>query len=172
MKLLLDTNVVLDVLLEREPFAEPARRLWALVESGKAEGVLAAHTVTTVWYLAAEARTRAFAREVVSLVAEVFGVAAVDRGVVRRALGLDLADFEDAVCAAAAEGAECDLLVTRNGKDYRQSPVTAVDPMTALALIGGGGPKGVWEGRGRYRGGRKAGTVKNRPGGRAVGRKG
>lgn len=151
MKLLIDTNVVLDVLLEREPFAEHARRLWAQVESGKVEGLLAAHSVTTVWYLAAEARTRAFAREVVSLVAEVFGVAAVDSGVMRRALRLDLADFGDAVCAAAAEGAGCDLLVTRNGKDYRQSPVAAVDPMTALAVIAGGGPKGLPEGRGRYR---------------------
>jgi hypothetical protein len=97
------------------------------------------------------------------LVAEVFGVAAVDGGVVRRALRLNLADFEDAVCAAAAEGAGCDLVVTRNGRDYRQSPVTAVDPMTALALIAGGGPKGVSEGHGRYRVRRKAGRARSRP---------
>jgi predicted nucleic acid-binding protein len=121
-------------------------------EGRKVEGVLAAHSITTIWYLVAAVRTRTFARETVSLLARVFGIAAVDESVIKRALGLGLPDFEDAVCAAAAEAAACDLLVTRNVKDYRDSPVTAVDLMTALALIEGrGGPRGVSERRGAYR---------------------
>lgn len=145
MKLAFDTNVVLDVLLDRAPFAESARGLWAAVEARRVEGVLAGHTFTTVWYLVAAARTAASARAVVALIARVFGVATVDAAVVKRALELDFTDFEDAVCAAAAEAAGCDVVVTRNRKDFGSSPVTAVDPITALALVEGGGATGVSE---------------------------
>jgi predicted nucleic acid-binding protein len=151
LKLAFDTNVVLDVLLDRAPFAEAARQLWAAVEAGRIEGVLPAHAFPTLWYLVAEARTAAAARGVVALVARVFGVAAIDEAVVRRALELEFRDFEDAVCAASAEAAACDLVVTRNQKDFASSPVTAVDPITALALIEGGGSTGVSERRTGYR---------------------
>lgn len=151
MKLAFDTNVVLDVLLDRAPFAEAARRLWAAVETGRIEGVLPAHAYPTLWYLVAEARTAAAARGLVALVARVFGVAAIDEAVVRRALELEFRDFEDAVCAASAEAAACDLVVTRNQKDFASSPVTAVDPITALALIEGGGSTGVSERRANWR---------------------
>jgi predicted nucleic acid-binding protein len=147
LKLAFDTNVVLDVLLERAPFVEAAGRLWAAVETRRVEGVLAAHAITTVWYLVSQSRSPISGRGVVALVTRVFGVAAVDTGVVRRALELDFEDFEDAVCAAAAEAAACDLIVTRNRNDFASSPVPAVDPDAALALIDGGGPSGVSERR-------------------------
>jgi predicted nucleic acid-binding protein len=150
LKLALDTNVVLDVLLERAPFAEPARRLWSAVETRKAEGVVAAHTLTTVWYLVAQSKGRASARGVVGLLARVFGVAKVDTQVVGRALALEFDDFEDAVCAAAAEAASCDLIVTRDRKDFGNSPVTAVDPLTAVAMVEDGGASGVSERRTTY----------------------
>ena len=160
MRLAFDTNVVLDVVLERAPFAESARRLWAAVEKGQIEGLLAAHAFTTVWYLVAQAKGPAAARGIVALVAGVFGVATVDEGVVRRALELEFKDLEDAVCAAAAEAAGCDLVVTRNRKDFAHSPVTAVDPITALALVEGGGSAGVSERRATY--GRRAKGVRAR----------
>jgi predicted nucleic acid-binding protein len=54
LRLAFDTNVVVDVLLERAPFAEAARQLWVAVETGRVEGVIAAHALTTVWYLVSE----------------------------------------------------------------------------------------------------------------------
>jgi predicted nucleic acid-binding protein len=159
LKLAFDTNVMLDVLLDRGAFAESARRLWAAVESGRVRGVLAAHALTTLWYLVAEARGPASARGAVALVSRVFGVAGVDGDVVRRALELESKDFEDAVCAAAAEAAACDLLVTRNGRDFGGSPVTAVDPITALALIDGEGTAGVGERRASYASRRQRGRA-------------
>jgi predicted nucleic acid-binding protein len=158
LKLAFDTNVLLDVLLERAPFAEAARQLWAAVETGRVEGVIAAHALTTVWYLVAESKSAGSARGVVALVARVFGVARVDTAVVKRALELEFRYFEDAVCAAAAEEARCDLIVTRNGKDFGNSPVTAVDPATALGFIRSGGSTGVSERRATYRGGRMKGV--------------
>jgi predicted nucleic acid-binding protein len=166
LRLAFDTNVVVDVLLERAPFADAARQLWAAVETGRVEGAIAAHALTTVWYLVSESKSPVSARGVVALVARVFGVATVDTAVVKRALELEFEDFEDAVCAAAAEEARCDLIVTRNGKDFAGSPVTAVDPITALQLIQGGGSTGVSERTATYRSGRPKG-VRSRPGARA-----
>ena len=66
--------------------------------------------------------------------------------ILRRALDLGWSDFEDAVCAAAAEATSCDLLVTRDAGGFKDSPVLVVDPVTALSLIHGGkGPDRVGE---------------------------
>lgn len=163
MRLLVDVNVCLDVLLDRAPFSEASSRIWSLVEQGKLEGLVPAHGVTTIHYLVAGTRDRATARRFVGDLLRVFRVATVDAVVLQRALGLGMRDFEDAVCAAAAEATGCDLVVTRNGKDYGESPVTAVDPITALALVDGGGSAGVSEGPARWRS-RRGAAVRGRRG--------
>ena len=71
----------------------------------------------------------------------VFGAAAVDQAVLQRALALGWPDLEDGVCAAAAEAAGCDVIVTRDPKGFPDSVlVPAVDTLTAVALLAGGGP--------------------------------
>lgn len=137
-RLLVDLNVVLDVLLERPPYVAAASALWAAREHGRCELVLPAHGITTLFYFATRQRDAAFARSVVSDLAAVFEIAAVDEAVIRRALALEMSDFEDAVAAAAAERAGCEALVTRNLADFARSPVTAIDPATALAWIDAG----------------------------------
>jgi predicted nucleic acid-binding protein len=135
VRVLVDTNVVLDVLLDRAPFAEGSKQLWKAIETGAAQGFLAAHTLTTVHYLVRQVKGARAARDVVGLVLQVFDIAAVDKSVLDRAVHLEFADFEDAVSASAAEGAACDLIATRNGRDFKRSAVLAVDPITAAALI-------------------------------------
>jgi predicted nucleic acid-binding protein len=134
-RLLLDVNVVLDVLLERAPHAEHASALWALIESGKGAGLLSAHAVTIVHYLVAHEHDRRRARRAIDQLLSVYTVAAVDDTVIRSALRLGWADFEDAVTAAAAAAAVCDALVTRNPRDFRGSPVPVIDAATAIALV-------------------------------------
>jgi predicted nucleic acid-binding protein len=139
-------NVVLDFVLDRAPFGGAASALWASAERKEIEAVIPAHGVTTVFYLAARQRDSAFARRVVSDLLAVPDVAAVDGAVLRRALTLGWRDFEDAVCAAAAEGAGCDTLVTRDPKGYRGSSVVIMDPPTAVSLLcRGPGPDEVAE---------------------------
>lgn len=135
MKVLVDTDVVLDVLLDRQPWAEGSKRLWAEVERGGAQGFLAAHTLTTVHYLVRQSKGTRVARDVAGLLLKVFRVAAVDEGVLKHAVQLEFTDFEDAVSSAAASGAGCDLIATRNTKDFKRSPVVAVDPLTAAARV-------------------------------------
>ncbi len=136
--LLLDLNVILDVILERAPGVEAASALWAAIENGRGRGLIPAHGLTTIFYLLEKARDAAFARSAVDRLVSVFGVAPIDQAVVRRALVLGWPDFEDAVCAAAAEAAGCEAIVTRDPDGFPDSPVPVIDPAGALSWILGG----------------------------------
>jgi predicted nucleic acid-binding protein len=132
MRILVDLNVILDVLFDREPHASSASALWAAVESGAVDGLLAAHNVTTLHYLATRARGREFGARCVADVLSVFDVAPVDRAVVEDALALGWGDFEDAVCAVAAAACDCRLIATRDLTGFRGAPIPALDPRGAL----------------------------------------
>lgn len=134
-RILLDVDVVLDVLLNRAPHAEAASRVWTFVEEGRVEGFLSAHAVTTLHYLNGRAVSSRAARRTTESLLTVFGVAAVDQVVIRSAVAMAWTDFEDAVTAAAAERARCGLVVTRNVRDYRRSPVPALTPADAAAWL-------------------------------------
>lgn len=134
-RILLDTNIVLDVLLDRQPHAEASAAVWAAVEAGISEGMLAAHAVTTIHYLVRRERGDAKARRVISAILRVFGVAPVDGAVVQEALQLPFPYFEDAVTAAAARLAGCEYIVTRDPKGFRGSPVRALAPEALIPLL-------------------------------------
>jgi len=136
--LFLDADVVLDVLLDRAPGADPAAALWAAVETRKARGLVTAHAVTTIHALMKRSRGGAFADRAVSDLLAVFNVARVSEAVLNEALSLRLAAFDDAVSAAAADAARCDLLVSRDPARFRGSPVEVVSPGEALARISAG----------------------------------
>lgn len=133
--LLLDLNVMLDVILERQPGADAASALWAAIEGGQGRGLIPAHGVTTIFYLLEKARGARFAREGVERLITVFGVAAVNDTVVRRALVLAWPDFEDAVCAAAAEASGCEAIVTRDPGGYPNASLPVIDPAAALGWL-------------------------------------
>jgi len=101
-RILFDVNVVLDVLLDRKPHAEASAAAWAAVETGMAEGLLAAHAVTTIHYLVRKETGAAKARGIVSAILRVFGIAAVNSAVLQEAMQLPCSGFEDAVTAASA----------------------------------------------------------------------
>ena len=141
-RVLVDLNLVLDVLLDRAPYVEGSAALWASIESGEAEGLLSAHCVTTLHYLASRSGGRAFGDRCVSDVLAVFGVAAVDRSVLEEALELGWVDFEDAVSAAAAVAAGCHLIATRDPAGFRKSAIPALDPKAALLAVRASRPVG------------------------------
>jgi predicted nucleic acid-binding protein len=134
-RVLFDTNVVLDVLLDRRPHVDASAEIWAAIEAGAAEGMLAAHAVTTIHYLLRKETGTAKAKRVVSAILRVFTVATVDGAVIEEALQLPFSDFEDAVTAAAARLAGCDYIVTRDPKGFRDSPVRAITPEAVAPLL-------------------------------------
>jgi hypothetical protein len=129
---LVDLNLILDVLLDRAPFVENSMRVRAAIESKHLGGVMAAHAVTTLHFLAGKNGGRAFADACVSDVVTVFEVATVDARVIARAIELDFGDFEDAVCVASAECAACDAILTRDTVGFRRSPLPVFSPEAAL----------------------------------------
>jgi predicted nucleic acid-binding protein len=134
-KLLLDVNIVLDVLLDREPHARAAAAVWRAVESRQVEGFLSAHAITTVHYFVARQFGQKRAAEVISTMLGVFEVAAVSGRTLREAVLLQCPDFEDAVAAAAAHQGGCDFIVTRDLRGFNNSPVRVLAPEAAAALL-------------------------------------
>lgn len=135
MKALFDTNIVLDVLLDREPHAEAAASLLGAVERGELPAILCATTLTTINYLVAKATNRRTADNCVGKLLELFDVAAVNRAVLHDALALGLRDYEDAVLHEAARHAGATLIVTRNAKDFRQGKLRCYNAEELLALL-------------------------------------
>lgn len=135
MRVLFDTNVVLDLLLARRPHLEVAAQLFNLVDRGVIQGVLCATTITTVQYMAAKAVGRARARKHIHELLEMFEVAAVDRTVLERAQGLEFKDYEDAVLHEAARAANVGGIVTRNGGDFQRAETAVFEPGRLLAAV-------------------------------------
>lgn len=123
MKILLDTNIVLDVLMDRMPFADSAVELFSKVEDGTIIGYLCGTTITTVYYLAAKAVGAVRARKELGKLLTIFEIAPVNRQVLESALAAGFADFEDAVIHEAARHAGADAIVTRDRKDYKKSRI-------------------------------------------------
>jgi predicted nucleic acid-binding protein len=134
-RILLDTNVVLDVVLDRAPHSAVSAALLSAVEAGRCEGFLAAHAFTTIFYLTAKQRGRATAHRAVKYLLSFSRVASVDDNVMRRATLLEGADFEDSVTSAAAEAARCDVIATRDPAGFRQGLVRATAPELILAML-------------------------------------
>jgi predicted nucleic acid-binding protein len=134
-RVLFDVNVVLDVLLDRAPFAEASSAAWAAVERGEADGLLSAHAVTTLHYLNAKAVGVRMATQTTEALLSVFDVAPIDEAVLRSAVGLEWRDFEDAVTAAGARRAKCDAVITRNPRDFKGAPIKVLTPAEAVAWI-------------------------------------
>ena len=136
MRILLDTNVVLDVLLGRMPFGIEARRIFGLVEAGEVRGMIAATTVTTVFYLARKALGAKEARDCVRSLLALFQVAPVTREVLARATELDFADFEDAVIHESAALGGAQGIVTRDSAGFSSAALRVYTPGELLAALG------------------------------------
>lgn len=124
MKILLDTNIVLDVLMDRMPFSDAAVELFSKVEDGAIIGYLCGTTITTVYYLASRTLGAARAQEEIKKLLSLFEVAPVNRLVLESALVIDFSDFEYAVIHEAACHVGADAIVTRNLKDFKKSRIS------------------------------------------------
>ena len=110
--------------------------LLAACETGSCEGLIAAHTVTTLWYLLAKHHDAAYARSRVSELLRIVRVAPVDADVIQRALVGGFADFEDGVQMAwPLPRSAADYVATRNLTDFSRGPVPALTPAELLALL-------------------------------------
>ena len=128
MRILLDSNVALDHMLEREPFFDNADRLFASMPENT-ELLMSASAVTDVFYIARKHfRNKRKAMDALKKLLDIVKVAAVDDADIRRAVALDWGDFEDAVQFVAGEGARADCIVTRDKANYATAAIPVISP--------------------------------------------
>jgi len=135
VKVLFDTNVILDVLLEREPHIDTASKLFALVDNGRINGCICATTATTIYYIAAKSFGARRARDQVHGLLGLFEVAPVGKDVLDGALDIDFSDYEDAVLHEAARATGATVIVTRDRDDFANSAIPVLDPIELLAVV-------------------------------------
>ena len=135
MSVLFDTNVVLDLLLDREPFATTAAQLLTQVEQGALAGYLCATTLTTIAYLTGKARGADQARQELAKLLAFFEVAPVNRAVLEAALTSRVTDFEDAVVHEAAVHVGAQGIVTRNPQDFKRAKLRVYSPEELQGML-------------------------------------
>ncbi len=129
MKVLFDTNVILDTVLARVTFIENAAYLFEAVELGKIQGFISAMTVTDIHYLVKRhTKSAEIAIATISKLLILMEVCAVARGIIQQAVDLGLSDFEDAVQVAAAMRAGLNAIITRDVAGFVGSPVPIMSP--------------------------------------------
>lgn len=136
MRVFVDTNVVLDVLCNRQPFAGPAKALFVKIEAGEVEASLSATTFTTIFYLARKQLGTDAAREAAANLLRLFEICPVDRNVLETALHGPFKDLEDGVQDATAATAAISIIITRNARDFSCSERTILDPESFLIHLG------------------------------------
>ena len=134
MKICFDTNVVLDLLLRREPFTQDSAAVISMVESTLHTGLLCTTSLTNLHYLTKRQLGESGARQAVAGCLQMMELAHVSRPVLDAAVQASMPDFEDAVLAHAAHQAGAHAIITRNLRDFAKSPVRAYTPLQFLAL--------------------------------------
>ena len=132
---LIDINILLDVLQKREPFYEMSAHLLASIETGRVKGYVAAHSITTLFYLARKNRSAAEARATITNLLQFIKIAPVDQATIEQALNLDYRDYEDAVQMMCAVQMKVDYLITRNVKGYQPPLLSVLQPVDFLATL-------------------------------------
>jgi predicted nucleic acid-binding protein len=134
MKILIDTNIVLDALLSREPFVANAREIFILIENKELEAYLCATSVTTIHYLMQRATNKAEADSLIVTLLELFEVAPVTKDVLSDASVYNGTDYEDSVIYTAAKEVDVDMIITRDNSGFKNSSISVLEPSEFLAF--------------------------------------
>ena len=128
MKVLLDTNIVLDLLLEREPFCNEAKDIFTMIESNKISGFLCATSITTLYYLINKSVEKSKSDEIIEQLLQLFNIVDVNKNILISSLKNNGKDFEDSVIYTSAEYFNIDIIITRDKKGFKQSNIKVLKP--------------------------------------------
>ena len=136
MNLLIDTNIILDFMLRREPYYENAAKINILSEKGYIRSYISASAVTDIFYVAKkELKNKDTAITLLRNLLKTIHIASVTEGGIHEALDLNWDDFEDSVQYVAGKGISADYIVTRNPKDFADSQIEVILPEKFLDKI-------------------------------------
>lgn len=135
MVLLIDANVILDVLLNRQEFVKDSSIIWKLCETGKVKGYVSAITFANLVYIMRKQLNSKAIEDVFQKLNLIFDFTDFSVSDLTRAAEWNWEDFEDAIQSATAERVQADYIITRNVRDFSKSKVIAFTPSELLARI-------------------------------------
>ncbi len=137
MRVLIDTNIVLDFLLQREPFSQDAELLFHSISTGQIIGYVTATTLTDIFYISRKhTRSVEQARQAVSETLTAMVICPINRAVLDSAFNSGLVDFEDAVQIFGAVAQGLDAILTRDNKGFLSSPIPVLSVQNLLQRLG------------------------------------
>lgn len=128
MIVLIDTDVLIDIALDREPHVESATQLLEAIENRQAKGFVAWHSLSNFYYLVSPTKGAHQARDFLSDLLQFIDIAPATLESFQAACKLPMSDFEDAMQVAAALSCGADIIATRNIRDYARAPIKAATP--------------------------------------------
>lgn len=132
MKVLIDTNIILDVLCKRPDFYEDSARVFKLCEVKKISGVISALTIPNLVYILRKELNAEKIKEILDNLSLIFSIADLKADDLKKAADLEFKDYEDAVQSACAVRIKADYIITRNLRDFTMSKVMAIKPAELL----------------------------------------
>ncbi len=135
MKILFDTNIILDVLLLRKPYYASATFLLSEVERGNIEGYLCPITITTIGYLITKVKGSNEAKKLIKNLLNIFELTELNKPIFVTSCSHKINDFEDAVLHESARSSNIEGIVTRNVKDFKYTSVKVYDPEELIGII-------------------------------------
>lgn len=134
-KVLLDTNIILDIALRREPHFSHSSEIFSLIDEKLIEGYITATSLTDIYYIARKEKSRNEAKEFILDLIQVINILEINKEIIKDALASEINDFEDAVQVQSAEYNEIETIVTRNKKDFKQSDLEILTPKELIQQI-------------------------------------
>lgn len=135
MRVLVDTNVILDLFLEREPFVNDAEALFKAIETQQLGGFVTATTLTDIFYIVRKQRNREIAKQAIFRILTAMQVCTVDRSILEAAISSQMPDFEDAIQLACAMSENLDAIVTRDVQDFTRTNLPILSAGTLIARL-------------------------------------
>lgn len=135
MKIFLDTNTILDVLCKREPFYVEAARIWTLIKIKILEGFISAIFVNNLYYIVRKIKYQNTAEAFVDEILNDFEIVPLTKGILRQARTGSKKDYEDSIQYFSAINAGCEVLITRNKKDFPANGINIFSPQEFIKTI-------------------------------------
>ena len=133
MNVFLDTNVLMDVLLERRPFVAESQKVWFLAERSKVRGMVAALSFPNIYYIIRKMRGTDAAMSMMTMLRDTFTPVPLDGQILNQAVDAKFSDFEDAIQYFSARRADAECLLTRNADHFPASGLRVLSPEEFLA---------------------------------------
>lgn len=135
MKILIDTNVILDVLCSWEKFLEDSSKIWKLCEVKKLDGYVSALSIPNIVYILRKELTPEKTQQIIDQIFIVFNIIDLKAEDLKEAAAMKPSDYEDALQMICASRIKADFIITRNIKDFMESKITAIKPSELLERI-------------------------------------